>query len=149
MKILSLFFILTVVNSNLPSTFEGSREMVYQGDTYTTTYEVPAKFIGRYDGDKTGFLVLSDDVTGEYKYDIFGYAPASCERNTITFEWGFVLDDNENITKNQRDYGYSYPILMKSTGNTSFQGCRAQVMLDYILVKADGLHVSSSDDWHK
>lgn len=123
--------------------------IVYQGDKYKTTFDVPYKFIGTYKGEKSGYVTFSADGTGEYKYDIFGYAPASCERKTITFEWGFLLDDNGQITKNSRQYGSSYPLLLKSTGSTSFQGCRNLVMLDYILEKEDGLHISSSDDWRK
>jgi hypothetical protein len=149
MKILSFIFIVILANGNRLPINEKNRTMVYQDETFTTTYDVPARFIGRYDGEKTGFLVLNTNGTGEYKYDIFGYAPASCKRKTIYFEWGFILDDNGNISKNQREYGFSYPFLMKSTGETSFQGCRSEVMLDYILVKDDGLHVSSSDDWRK
>ena len=145
MKILTLFFLLPLLFSNV----DDERTIEYQGDMYETTFDVPDKFIGTYQGEKSGYVTFSADGTGEYKYDIFGYAPASCERNTITFEWGFILDDKGAITKNSRGYGSSYPLLLRSTGDTSFQGCRSQVMLDYILEKEDGLHVSSSDDWRK
>ena len=121
----------------------------YDGRQVKTTFEVEARFIGTYEGRKAGFLKLNADGTGEYKYDIFGFAPASCERKPISFIWGFILDKEGNITKNKRDYGYSFPILLQSIGSNSFQGCRTEVLKDYILIKGKSLHVSSSDDWEK
>jgi len=124
--------------------------IIHYGDTeYQTTYAVPAEFIGLYKGRKAGFLKLNADGTGEYKYDIFGYAPASCERKSIAFIWGFILDKDGNLSKNERDYGFSYPILLKSTGVNSFQGCRTEVLKEFILNRGNTLHVSSSDDWQK
>ncbi|MDH5475044.1 MAG: hypothetical protein OEX22_05075, partial [Cyclobacteriaceae bacterium] len=80
----------------------------------------------------------------------FGFAPASCKNQPIKIEWGFMLDKNNEILKFEREYGFSYPILLKSVGDTSFKGCRDQVLLDFILEYKDGtLGVSSSDDWKK
>ena len=128
---------------------EKERIILYQDIEYHTTYDVPAAFIGIYKGQKTGYLKLNADGTGEYKYDIFGYAPPSCDRKSIPFIWGFILDKDGALTKKKRDYGFSYPILLKSTGTNSFQGCRTQVLKEFILDKGKTLHVSSSDDWKK
>jgi hypothetical protein len=132
-----------------PATSDKDRVITYNDTEYQTTYTVPAEFIGVYKGRKAGFLKLNADGTGEYKYDIFGYAPASCERKPIAFIWGFILDKDGNLTKNERDYGFSYPILLQSTGVNSFQGCRTDVLKEFILNRGNTLHVSSSDDWQK
>lgn len=134
----------------LPSVMEEKDRVIIYGETeYRTTYAVPVEFIGLYKGRKSGFLKLNADGTGEYKYDIFGYARASCERKPIAFIWGFILDNDGNLFKNERDYGFSYPILLQSTGSNSFQGCRTEVLKEFILNKGNSLHVSSSDDWQK
>ena len=142
---LALYLMLSAFGDNSGK----QRTMEYQGDFYTTTFDVPAKFIGTYTGDKTGFMTLNPDGTGTYEYDVFGYAPPSCNRQAIKMEWGFVLAENGEMARNKRDYGYSYPMLLKSKSTTWFQGCRNEVMMDYIMEKKDGLHVSSSDDWMK
>lgn len=126
-----------------------TRIITYRGQDYTTTTNVNGKFIGTYKGKKNGYLQLNKDGTGVYKYDIFGLAPASCKRTAITFEWGFLVDNKGQQVIRKRDYGYSYPILLKSTSETTFQGCRTPVMMDYILDKNGVLNVSSSDDWKK
>ena len=128
---------------------EKDRPILYDGVAIPTTFDVPEQFLGIYRGRKTGYLKLNPDGTGEYKYDIFGLAPASCERKPIQFKWGFMLDEKGEIIKNKRDYGFSYPMLLESTGSNSFQGCRRQVMKDFILERNKALHVSSSDDWEK
>ena len=125
------------------------RIISYRGDDYNTTISVDSKFIGIYKGRKTGYLELKKDGTGTYKYDLFGYAPSTCKRQAITIEWGFVLDDKGEIQKRKREYGFSYTILLKSTSETTFQGCRTPVMMDYILDKNGVLNVSSSDDWKR
>ncbi len=130
-------------------TTNSTRIINYRGQNYTTTIAVDNKFIGTYKGRKTGYLQLNKDGTGVYKYDIFGLAPASCKRTPITFEWGFLVNDKGQQVKRKRDYGYSYPILLKATSETTFQGCRTPVMMDYILDKNGVLNVSSSDDWIK
>jgi len=128
---------------------EKDRIISYNDTDYQTTYAVQEEFIGTYKGRKVGYLKLNTDGTGEYKYDIFGYAPASCERKPISFIWGFILDNEGRLSKNIRDYGFSYPILLQSTGDNSFQGCRTKVLKEFILIKGKTLHVSSSDDWQK
>lgn len=127
-----------------------TRIIEYNGKEVTTTYDVPDKFIGEYAGQKTGFLQLNDDGTGTYKYDVFGFAPSSCKKGEIAIEWGFLIEKDGSIVSFNREYGKSYPILMKSVGDTQFQGCRTEVMLDFILEYKNGqLGVSSSDDWTK
>jgi len=145
MHYLTLFYIYSFFQLQVNK----ERIIVYRGDDYKTTINVEARFIGTYKGKKTGFLELQKDGTGTYKYDIFGYAPSTCKRQAITIEWGFLLDSLNQQVKKKRDYGYSYPILLKSTSETSFQGCRMPVMMDYILDKKGVLNVSSSDDWKK
>jgi len=128
---------------------DNERIIIYGGEEYRTTYKVEAAFIGTYAGRKTGYLKLNADGSGVYKYDIFGYAPASCERKPITFIWGFILNKEGKVESKKRDYGNSYPILLQSTGSNSFQGCRTMVMKEFILDRGESLHVSSSDDWQK
>lgn len=128
---------------------EKERIIAYGDIKYKTTYSVPAAFMGTYQGRKSGFLKLNTDGTGEYNYDIFGFAPASCERKPITFIWGFILNKEGKMVANKRDYGNSYPILLESTGTNSFQGCRTAVLKEFILDMGESLHVSSSDDWKK
>jgi len=144
-----LYLLFLPILSILQLQFGDEKEIIYRGETYNTTIAVESRFIGTYKGRKTGYLELKKDGTGTYKYDVFGYAPASCKRQAITVEWGFLLDSLNNVIKRKRDYGYSYPILLKSTSSTSFQGCRTPVMMDYILDKNGMLMVSSSDDWKK
>jgi hypothetical protein len=125
------------------------REIEYNGKSYPTIYGVE-KFNGKFTGNKDGYLELRPDGTGTYVYDIFGIAPADCVKGPIEFEYGFLVDDNNEPIKLEREYGWSYPVLFSVTGETAFQGCRTSVMLDFILEKKDGsLHVSSSDDWVK
>jgi hypothetical protein len=144
-----ILFILSFYIAGQQPTAEKDRIIAYGEIKYNTTFAVPAEFIGLYEGKKSGFLKLNADGTGEYKYDIFGYAPTSCERKAISFIWGFILNKNGSLSKNERGYGFSYPILMQSTGVNSFQGCRTAVLKDFILIKGETLHVSSSDDWQK
>jgi hypothetical protein len=148
---IAILFSLLSLNLGFFGSFTGEKDriIIYYGEEVATTFAVPEEFLGIYEGRKTGYLKLNADGTGEYKYDIFGLAPASCERKPIQFQWGFILDDEGKIIKNKRDYGFSYPILMESTGSNSFQGCRKPVMKDFILRRGESLHVSSSDDWVK
>ncbi len=149
MKFLFIVGGLLVGIFTLSATNDKERILIYREQAYHTTFAVPASFIGTYKGRKSGYLQLNADGTGTYKYDIFGYAPASCERQPVAFIWGFILDKEGKITRKTRDYGYSYPVLLQSTGRTGFQGCRTKVMQDFILDKGATLHVSSSDDWQK
>ncbi|UII29428.1 hypothetical protein LVD15_13660 [Fulvivirga maritima] len=142
-----LFISLTAIFSN---SNEKIREIEYNGTAVKTTFNVPVEFYGKYAGRKSGYLQINEDGSGVYNYDIFGFAPSSCEKGAIDMEWGFLLNENNEIVKFEREYGLSYPVLMKSTGATQFQGCRTPVMLDFILVRKNGsITVSSSDDWEK
>lgn len=126
---------------------ENVREMEYNGKSYRTTFNV-GEFNGIYSGSKDGYLELKPDGTGTYVYDIFGVAPADCKKGPISLRYGFLLDENDSLVRMERDYGYSYPILLESTGETAFQGCRTRVMLDFLMVYNNGgIGLSSSDDW--
>ncbi|MEM7107715.1 MAG: hypothetical protein AAF519_05765 [Bacteroidota bacterium] len=126
------------------------RTIEYNGRKVRTTFIAPEQFYGVYKGDKEGFLQLNEDGTGEYQYDVFGFAPANCIDNAIAIEWGFIVNDLDERISFKREYGYSYPILLKSISDIKFQGCRKEVILDFILEYKDGsLGVSSSDDWVK
>ena len=127
-----------------------TRHIEYNGKKVKTTYDAPSEFYGIYQGRKEGYLKLNEDGSGEYHYDVFGFAPTSCKPGVIPIEWGFLLDEKDSLVSFSREYGLSYPILMQSTGETKFQGCRKQVMLDFIMkYNHGGLGVSSSDDWIK
>ncbi|QSE96953.1 hypothetical protein [Fulvivirga lutea] len=126
------------------------RIMEYNGSEVRTTFDVDSKFYGTYKGRKSGYLELKQDGTGIYHYDVFGFAPASCKKQPIQIEWGFLIDENDKVVQFTREYGMSYPILFKSTGETKFQGCQKEVLLDFIMeYKSGQLGVSSSDDWTK
>ncbi|MEJ2003506.1 MAG: hypothetical protein P8X57_00740 [Cyclobacteriaceae bacterium] len=132
---------------SLGSTSDEVRMIEYNGKPYRTIYNVE-RFNGIYKGKKDGYLQLNPDGSGVYVYDIFGVAPASCTKGPISFRYGFLIDDNDSIVRMQRDYGYSYPILLESTGENAFQGCRTRVLLDFLMEYNDGsIGVSSSDDW--
>ncbi len=129
---------------------KGVRVLEYNGSEVKTTFAVDKKFIGRYQGHKTGYLLLNADGTGIYKYDVYGFRRGKCDGGEVHFIWGFVLDEKGEIVKFERPYGFSYPIIYMSTGNTSFQDCEKKSMVDYIMVRRDGtIAVSSSDDWLK
>ena len=124
------------------------RHFTYNGSEVKTTFSIDSQFYGNYSGSNKGYLLLKEDGTGEYLYDNFGFAPADCPKDTIKMEWGFILDDNDEIVKFKREYGFSYPVLYRSTNKSSWQGCSKKVFLDYILAYRNGqLTVSSSDDW--
>jgi hypothetical protein len=126
------------------------RTIEYNGTPVKTTFGVDEKFIGQYSGRKKGFLQLNADGTGEYNYDVFGFASENCDKEIIAVTWGFLLDENNEVVSFDREYGRSYPILFQSDGGPKFQGCRIQVLLDFIMEYEDGkLGVSSSDDWIK
>ena len=127
-----------------------TRTIDYNGKAVNTTYDVPLYFYGVYEGHKEGFLKLNEDGTGIYRYDVFGFALGSCKDGEIRMEWGFLVDENDSLVAFDREYGKSYPLLMKSVSDTQFQGCRKEVMLDFVMVYENGkLGVSSSDDWEK
>jgi hypothetical protein len=129
---------------------ENNRTFIVEDQPVNTTIAVEDKFIGTYKGRKSGFLRLNADGTGEYLYDVF-LANNECRKDTIAIEWGFLIDENDEIIKFERAYGFSYPILYRSISETSFQSCSRKIMLDYILEYnvEEYLTVSSSDDWIK
>ena len=132
------------------TTTDQTRIMHYNGSEVRTTFAVDNKFYGEYKGRKAGYLILNQDGTGIYSYDVFGFAPAGCKKQPITIEWGFLIDDDDKVVSFDRAYGLSYPVLLKSTGETKFQGCQKEVVLDFIMEYKNGqLGVSSSDDWIK
>ncbi len=120
------------------------------GSNVKVTHRCDDKFYGKYSGANGGYLLLNSDGTGEYLYDYYGYALPECHPGAILFQWGFLVDKNNNIVRFKRDYGYSYPVVYLSTGNLSFQGCRKKYLIDYLMLRPDGtIGVSSSDDWEK
>lgn len=75
-----LFSLLSLGISSSLNSGAKDRVIMYHGTAVQTTYNVPDEFIGLYEGRKDGYLKLNPDGTGEYKYDIFGLAPPSCEK---------------------------------------------------------------------
>lgn len=121
-----------------------------EGRDVRVTCSVDPRFYGKYSGSKGGYLVLNPDGSGEYLYDYFGYALPSCEPGPIRFKWGFLVDEKNQVVKFVREYGFSIPVIYQCTGPNSFQGCRKNVFVDYLLDRKDGtIEVSSSDDWKK
>lgn len=147
MKLTLFITLLTIAFSGVG---EKTRTIYYNGQSVKTTFAVPEQFYGTYAGAKSGYLTLNADGTGMYSYDVFGFAASDCKKDIIKLEWGFLLNEKNEIVSFEREYGLSYPVLMQSTSATSFQGCRKPVMLDFIMVYKDGkIGVSSSDDWVK
>ncbi len=147
MSFLSSLFVLLLF---LPSGTEDIRVMEHNGAKVKTSFTVDSKFIGTYKGSKPGYLVLNDDGTGVYRYDYEGLGPADCEGTEINIIWGFIVEENGDLVKFERSYGYSYPIVYNAIGEGSFKGCTSRSMIDYILEYEDGtITVSSSDDWEK
>lgn len=144
-----LFLSLIVVVGFCPQS-DKQKIIRYNGSDVNTTYDVPQQFYGLYKGPKSGYLQLNSDGTGKYNYDVFGFAPAGCKKDVIEIEWGFLIDDQQKLVSFDREYGESFPILMKGISDTKFQGCRKEVLLDFIMVYKDGkIGVSSSDNWVK
>jgi hypothetical protein len=128
---------------------EKVRQLEYNGALVMTTFDIEHKFLGKYAGSKQGFLELSNDGSGMYQYDYSGLSP-DCPGDIIEFKWGFILDENGDILKFKRSYGYSYPIIYNCSGENAFQGCTKRAMIDYVLEYEDGtITISSSDDWIK
>lgn len=144
----TLFITMTSGQAEKPAS---SRIRIFDlnGRQVRVTNVADPNFYGRYQGGKEGYLLLREDGTGEYLYDIA--VPAEgCREGVIEFEWGFLVDENEQIVRFERDYGFSYPIIYKCTGENCFQSCRVRYLVDYIMDKKWGtLEVSSSDDWVK
>jgi len=140
----------TLFYYSMPGDIENTRVFEIEGEQIRVTYDVDEMFFGLYEGRKSGYLSLNKDGTGEYKYDIFGISRSDCKEDVILFEWGVPVDRNNEKVKFKKPYGYSYPVIFKCIGETCFQGCSKQYIIEFILDKNDGkLHVSSSDDWQK
>ncbi|MCG8309490.1 MAG: hypothetical protein MI975_18995 [Cytophagales bacterium] len=126
-----------------------TRFLEHNGSKVLTTYSIEDKFIGAYNGSKSGFLRLNRDGNGVYRYD-YSELSLECPGEEIEIKWGFILDEYGEIVKLKRTYGFSYPILYNCSGANAFQGCTKRSMIDFILVYDDGtITVSSSDDWVK
>ena len=120
------------------------------GQQVAVTHQVDSKFIGKYSGSRSGYMILNIDGTGLYMYDEPGMMKEGCTATVIEFEWGFLVNDEGEIVKYNRPYGLSYPVIYKATGEVEFQGCSKPFLVDFILVKDNGLiTVSSSSDWIK
>lgn len=146
MKILAFILILL---SMITGSNEKKRQLDHNGSKINTTFAIDEKFLGRYEGSKSGYLELDDNGNGVYRYDYSGLG-AGCPGEEIRFKWGFILDDSNEVVKLERAYGYSYPIIYNCSGENAFQGCTKRTMVDFILVYKDGtITISSSDDWVK
>jgi hypothetical protein len=144
MKLILLLFAVIFLSD------DSFRLIEYNGSSVKTIFEVDEKFYGIYKGRKKGYLQLNQDGSGVYNYDVYGFAPVSCEKKPIQLEWGFLVKDEDHIVSFKREYGQSYPILLKSVSDIKFQGCQTEVLLDFIMEYKDGkMGVSSSDDWIK
>ncbi|MBR9999073.1 MAG: hypothetical protein KFF73_08885 [Cyclobacteriaceae bacterium] len=145
---LPLFWLLLSSQAGHPVT-EKVKIFELNGRMVKVTHQANPDFYGKYQGEKGGYLLLGKDGSGEYLYDI-QIPEKGCRSGVIHFEWGFIIDENDEILRFERNYGYSYPVVLKCTGDYCFQGCRVRHMVDYILDKKSGaLEVSSSDDWIK
>jgi len=134
--------------------YDGSQDdiryLMHNGSKVKTTYKVDKSFIGKYKGKKEGFLLLDADGSGVYKYDMHGFSRGDCKGGEVRFNWGFILDENDSIVRFDRPYGFSYPVIFVSLGESGFQDCKRKSMIEYLLVRKDQtIAVSSSDDWLK
>ncbi len=103
-----------------------NRQLEYNGSTVMTTFEIEDKFYGKYKGRKSGFLLLNNDGSGIYRYDYPEMSP-ECYGENIEFIWVFIVDDNGEIVKFKRSYGYSYPIIYNCTGENALHTEEKQV----------------------
>jgi hypothetical protein len=143
-------FILLVNTDTVHFQNEKIRNIEYGGKTVRTTFGVPQKFIGKYSGRKGGYMEFRADGTGSYQYDYNAFPLKGCKEGSIEFEWGFMIDEKQEIISYKREYGTSYPVLLRSISNPSFKGCREEILVDFIMeFKSGELQVSSSDDWSK
>jgi hypothetical protein len=126
------------------------RYLEYEGVKVKTTFRIDQKFIGKYSGKKTGYLILNEDGSGIYSHDYHGFRKNDCHDGEIEMQWGFLIDENGEVVRFERPYGYSYPVIYYSTGEGGFQDCTKSALVDYILEYEDGtITISSSDDWVK
>jgi hypothetical protein len=124
--------------------------LVINGQEVKVTHQVDSKFIGKYSGSKSGFLILNEDGSGVYQHDESGMMKKGCTTEGIDFEWGFLVNDQGEVVKFDRPYGLSYPVIYKATGGFQFQGCSKPFLVDNILDKKGGvITISSSSDWIK
>lgn len=142
---------ITLILGLMAASSSKDRVMIFENQEVKTTFNVDKKFLGKYAGSKGGYLQLNEEGTGEYLYDYFGYAKEDCKKGSIRIEWGFIYDHKGEILYFDREYGLSYPVIFKAMGNTSFQGCTKNMIVDYLLVydKDGKISVSSSSDWEK
>ncbi len=149
MPFYSFFIVCFIINhSDTDNTREQIKYFQLNGQRVKVTHHVDKKFYGKYSGSKEGYLLLRNDGTGEYLYDLI-IGSDECDYGPIAFEWGFLLDDHDEIVNFTRDYGLSYPVLFRCAGKPCFQLCQKEFMVEYILEKGNKLIVSSSDDWIK
>ena len=142
-------FVLLMLSFWNPLAENDARIMKHNGSEVRTTINIDEKFLGIYQGAKEGFLELNYDGTGIYRYDYAGLT-SSCPGSLINIEWGFLLNQEGEIVRLERSYGYSYPIIYNASGENAFQDCSKTTMVDFILVYKDGtITISSSDDWVK
>ncbi len=146
---MKLLFVLSILLLMAFQPSERERKLEFEGSMVSTTYAVDHKFYGKYQGSKQGYLLLNTDGTGVYNYDYKGLSK-QCNSELIELKWGFLLDENKEIVRFDRPYGFSYPVIYNCSGENAFQGCTKRAMIDYILVYKNGtITVSSSDDWKK
>ena len=127
-----------------------TKTLMINNQEVIVTHQIDSKFIGRYSGSKSGYLILKSDGSGFYMNDEPGMKKKDCPAGGIEFEWGFIVSEEGELVKFERPYGYSYPVIYKATGDVQFQGCTKPYLVDYILVKKNGvITISSSSDWVK
>ena len=125
---------------------EKVKTIQYNGQKLSLLIPNNLNFFGEFKGKKSGFLVLNSDGSGEYKSD---YSLNSCDNTSFRIDWGFLMDENGEIVKIKRSYGFSYPVVYKSLDGKRFKGCKETLFFDYLLEKNGRIEVSSSDDWKK
>ncbi|BDD08932.1 hypothetical protein FUAX_13640 [Fulvitalea axinellae] len=145
--ILSLALGLGIAFASYGQSAQKEGEIVYEGKKISTVAPNSTRFLGKYKGKKSGFLQLNADGSGKFKYDFV--VGKNCSSEAFDIEWGFIKGDDGKPVKFKREYGHSYPIFYVSKSGKQFKGCREEVFLDWLLVKKDGIHVSSSDDWKR
>jgi len=127
-----------------------TKTLIINDQEVVVTHHVDSKFIGKYSGSKSGYLKLNPDGSGFYLNDESGMRKKDCPAGGIDFEWGFIVNKEGELVKFDRPYGFSYPVVYKATGDIQFQGCTKPFLVDYILVKKNGvIAISSSSDWVK
>lgn len=143
-----VFLAITVLSTFLQSNPQ-VRDLHHNGAVVKTTFLIDEKFYGKYQGSKEGFLLLNRDGSGMYNYD-YAALSKTCETAGIEIDWGFIVDEHNEVVRFERPYGFSYPIIYNCSGASAFRNCTQRTMIDYVLVYNDGtITISSSDDWKK